>query len=334
PAEPRIFHGRETELADILKLFGEDSPRIVILGAGGMGKTSLSRAVLHHTSIAVRYNDNRFFVACDGSTNQVELAGVIGAHLGFKSGKDLTQGVLQHLSSAPLTLLILDNLETPWDPVDSRNEIEEFLSLLTEITSLALMITMRGAEGPSKVKWTRPFLLPLQPLPQEAAQKIFLDIADDGHLSDDVGQVLGLTNNIPLVINILAHLVDTEGCFRILSRWEVERTSLLSEGYDKRTNLELSISISLSSSRITSIPHCQDLLSLLSILPDGLSDVELKQSKFPIQDILGCKVALLRTALAYSDQDKRLKVLMPIREYMQKLLPPTDHMIRPLLKYF
>ncbi|KAJ7695892.1 hypothetical protein B0H16DRAFT_1485134, partial [Mycena metata] len=117
PAEPRIFHGRETELADILKLFGENSPRIAILGAGGMGKTSLSRAVLHHTSIAVRYNDNGFFVACDGSTtNQVELAGVIGAHLGLKSGKDLTQGVLWHLSSAPPTLLILDNLETPWDP--------------------------------------------------------------------------------------------------------------------------------------------------------------------------------------------------------------------------
>ncbi|KAJ7697100.1 hypothetical protein B0H16DRAFT_1484854, partial [Mycena metata] len=117
PAEPRIFHGRETELADILKLFGENSPRIAILGAGGMGKTSLSRAVLHHTSIAVRYNDNWFFVACDGSTtNQVELAGVIGAHLGLKSGKDLTQGVLWHLSSAPPTLLILDNLETPWDP--------------------------------------------------------------------------------------------------------------------------------------------------------------------------------------------------------------------------
>ncbi|KAJ7746060.1 hypothetical protein B0H16DRAFT_1855454 [Mycena metata] len=319
PAEPKIFHGRDNEIADILKLFKENSPRIAILGAGGMGKTSLSKAVLHHSDIATKYHANRFFIACDGSTNKVELANIIGAHLGLK-------------------------------PAESRKETEEFLSLLTDIPSLALMvctspsllvmslkkyqITMRGAERPSQVKWTRPFLLPLQPLAQEAAQKMFFDIADDGHLLEEVNEVLGLTDNMPLVINLLAHLVDTEGCSIILSRWKTEKTSLLSEGSDKRLNFELSISLSLSSSRITSMPHAQDLLSLLSILPDGLSDVELKQTNFPIKDILGCKAALLRTALAYTDNHKRLKVLMPIREYIQNLLPATDSMIRPLFKHF
>ncbi|KAJ7702932.1 P-loop containing nucleoside triphosphate hydrolase protein, partial [Mycena metata] len=334
PAEPKIFHGREGELTDILKLFSESSPRIAILGAGGMGKTSLSRAVLHHSKITTKYHVNRFFIACDGSTNKIELVNIIGAHLGLKPGKDLTQGVLRHLSNAPPTLLVLDNLETLWDPAESRKEIEEFLSLLTDITSLALMITMRGAERPSKVQWTRPFLLPLKPLAQDAAQKMFLDIADNGHLIEEVNQILALTDNMPLVISLLAHLVDTEGCSKILFRWETERTALLSEGYDKRSNLELSISLSLSSSRMTSTPHSQDLLSLLSILPDGLSDVELKQTKFPIKDIFGCKTALLSTALTYTDDHKRLKVLVPIREYMQNLLPATDQMIRPLLKHF
>ncbi|KAJ7744155.1 P-loop containing nucleoside triphosphate hydrolase protein, partial [Mycena metata] len=334
PAEPKIFHGRENELADILKLFSEASPRIAILGAGGMGKTSLSRAVLHHNEITAKYHVNRFFIACDGSTNKVELVNIIGAHLGLKPEKDLTKGVLRHLSNAPPTLLILDNLETLWDPVELRKEIEEFLSLLTDIISLALMITMRGTERPSKVKWTRPFLLPLQPLAQDAAQRMFLDIADDGHSVEEINQILALTDNMPLVISLLAHLVDTEGCPKILARWETERTALLSEGYDQRSNLELSISLSLSSSRMTSTPDSQDLLSLLSILPDGLSDVELKQSNFPINNILGCKSVLLRTALAYTDEHKRLKVLVPIREYMQKLLPATDQMIRPLFKHF
>ncbi|KAJ7767794.1 P-loop containing nucleoside triphosphate hydrolase protein, partial [Mycena metata] len=334
PAEPKIFHGRENELADILKLFKEESPRIAILGAGGMGKTSLSKAVLHHSEITAKYHVNRFFIACDGSTNQVELVNIIGTHLGLKPAKNLTQGVLRHLANAPPTLLVLDNLDTLWDPAGSRKEIEEFLSLLTDITSVALMITMRGAERPAQVKWTRPFLLPLQPLAQDAAQKMFFDIADDGHLLEEVNQVLGLTDNVPLVINLLAHLVDTEGCSRILSRWKAEKTSLLSEGYDKGSNYNLSISLSLSSPRMTSVPHSQDLLSLLSILPDGLSDVELKQSKFPIKDILGYKTALLRTALAYTDDHKRLKVLMPIREYMQIWLPATEQMIRPLFKHF
>jgi hypothetical protein len=70
------------------------------------------------------------------------------------------------------------------------------------------------------------------------------------------------------------------------------------------------------------------------MLPDGLSDVELVQSKLPIDNILGCKAALIRTSLAYSDEHKQLKVLVPIREYMQKTRPPGDCLVRPLLKHF
>ncbi|KAJ7034358.1 P-loop containing nucleoside triphosphate hydrolase protein, partial [Mycena alexandri] len=334
PAEPKIFHGRDSELTYIRKLFTQGTPRIAILGAGGMGKTSLARAALHCEEIVTKYHANRFFIACDTAASKVELAGLIGAHLGMKPGKDLTKAVLWHFTNGPPSLLILDNLETLWEPVESRKELEEFLSLLTDIINLALVITMRGVERPAKVQWTRPFLLPLQPLAQDAARKVFIDIADDRHSVEEVDQVLHLTGNMPLSISLLAHLVDMEGCTEILSRWETEKTSLISEGYDKRSNLELSISLSLSSPRITSMPHSQDLLALLSILPDGLSDAELKQGQFPIEDILGCKVALLRTALAYTDDHMRLKVLVPVREYMGRLLPPTDQMIRPLLTHF
>ncbi|KAJ7762222.1 hypothetical protein B0H16DRAFT_1688309 [Mycena metata] len=336
PAEPKIFHGRESELADILNHFNESTPRIAILGAGGMGKTSLAQTVLHDEEIVLKYQGNRFFVACDTAASKAELAGLIGAHLGIKPGKDLTQAVLHQLSEGRPTLLILDNFETAWEPAQSRKDIEELLSLLTDIASLALMhkITMRGAERPSKVQWTRPFLPPLGPLAQEAARKVFIDIAGDRHSMEEIDQVLNLTDNMPLSISLLAHAVDVEGCTAILSRWQREQTSVISEGYDQRSNLELSILLSLASPRITSTSYSQELLSLLSILPDGLSDVELKQSNFAIQDILDCKRALVRTALAYTDDHKRLKALIPIREYMAKFLPPTDKMIRPLFKHF
>ncbi|KAJ7695872.1 hypothetical protein B0H16DRAFT_1706483 [Mycena metata] len=224
---------------------------------------------------------------------------------------DLTQAVLYHLSEGSPTLLILDNLETVWEPAESRKEVEEFLSLLTDITSLVLM-----------------------PLAQEAARKVFIAITEDRHPMEEIDQVLSLTDNMPLSINLLAHAVDVEGATAILSRWQREHTSVISEGYDRKSNLESSILLSLESPRITSTPHSQELLSLLSILPDGLSDVELKQSKFAIQDILDCKRALLHTALAYLDDHKRLKALVPIREYMAKFRPPTDEMIGPLFKHF
>ncbi|KAF7368572.1 hypothetical protein MVEN_00180600 [Mycena venus] len=334
PSEPKIFHGRESEMSEILRLLSGETPRIAILGTGGMGKTSLARAVVHHAEISVKYAQHRYFIACDSAANKIELAALIGAHLGLKPGKDLTQAVFQYFTTGPPSLLILDNLETVWEPMECRSDIEEFLSLLTDVQHLALVITMRGAERPSKVHWTRPFLLPLQPLEQPAARQTLIDIAEDHHAPEDVDRVLSLTDNMPLAINLIAHLVDVEGCSSVLSRWEAERTSVISKGYDKRSNLDVSISLSLSSPRIKAVPHAQDLLSLLSMLPNGLSDVELSHSKLPIDNVIGCKTALIRTALAYMDKQKRLKILVPIGEYMQKSHPPASHLIQPLMKYF
>ncbi|KAJ7865405.1 hypothetical protein B0H13DRAFT_2562195 [Mycena leptocephala] len=214
PPEPKIFHGRESELADLLYLF---SP--------GNSKDS----------------NFRIFIACDTVATKVELAALIGAHLGLKPGKDLTQAVCSRFSDDPPTLLILDNLETLWEPPESRNQIEEFLSLLTDVDHLALM--------------------PLRTLNEAAARQTFLDIADGRHEPDEVEKVLALTDNMPLAINLLA--------------------------------------------------------------------IWLTQKAAPV-----CKTALIRTALAYSDEHTRLKALVPIREYMHRTHPPGDHLMQPLLKHF
>jgi Cdc6-like AAA superfamily ATPase len=143
PSEPKIFHGRDSELSDILQLFGQGTPRIAILGAGGMGKTSLARTIIHHTEIAARYKQHRFFIGCDSVATRVELATLIGAHLGLKPGKDLTRPVIQHLTNSPESLLILDNLETVWEAAESRSNIEEFLSLLTGVNHLSLVVSIQ-----------------------------------------------------------------------------------------------------------------------------------------------------------------------------------------------
>jgi CO dehydrogenase nickel-insertion accessory protein CooC1 len=139
PPEPKIFYGRDSELMDIVKQLSLGSARIAILGAGGMGKTALARAVLHHVQVVAKY-ENRFFVACDSATNSIELADRIGSHIGLNAGKDLTKEVVQFFSRGPSCLLILDNLETPWEPVKSRGGVEELLSLLADVRHIALMV--------------------------------------------------------------------------------------------------------------------------------------------------------------------------------------------------
>jgi hypothetical protein len=193
---------------------------------------------------------------------------------------------------------------------------------------------MRGAERPANVHWTHPFLKPLDVLSQDAARQTFIDIADDVHDAEEIDQILLLADNMPLAINLLAHLVAYESVSIVLTRWETERTALISEGHDKRSNLDLSISLSLASPRILPLPQSKDLLSLLSIFPDGLSNAELLQIKVPIDNILACKAALLRTSLAYTDNQRRLKALVPIQEYVQRMHPPTDHLVHPGLNYF
>ncbi|KAJ7766011.1 P-loop containing nucleoside triphosphate hydrolase protein, partial [Mycena metata] len=336
PSEPKIFHGRDAEISEILRAFTQETPRIAVLGAGGMGKTSLTRIILHRTEITARYGQHRFFVSCDTASTKTDLANIIGAHLGINPGRDLARPVVRSFLNCPPCLLILDNLETVWEPAELRKDIEDFLCLLADVQHLALIITMRGAERPAKVRWTRPFLQPLQPLSQDAAQKVFFEITDDSERlsTDNIDKILNLTGNIPLVIDLVSHLVESDGSAEVLSRWEKEATTTVSEGHDHKSNLDLSISLSLSSPRMRTLPQAQGLLSLLSMLPDGLSDVELRQSKIPIQDILTCKAVLLRTSLAYTDEHQRLRVLVPIRQYMQKQHPASSALVQPLLAYF
>jgi hypothetical protein len=142
PSEPKIFHGRESELSVIIKSFERETPRVAILGTGGMGKTSLSRVVLHHPKSVTRYGQHRFFVTCDTVLSSVQLAAHIGEYIGLKPGEDLTWPVIRYFSSSPPSLLILDNLETIWDPIESRRDVENFLALLTEVDHLGLVVSI------------------------------------------------------------------------------------------------------------------------------------------------------------------------------------------------
>ncbi|KAJ7342898.1 hypothetical protein DFH08DRAFT_811234 [Mycena albidolilacea] len=272
-SSPKIFHGRESEVDSIMKMLGQVSPRIAILGGGGMGKTSLARAVLHHPDTCDKF-EYRFLVSAESATTSIELAALIGLHVGLNAGTNLTRPVVQYLSQKPSCVLVLDNLETVWEPMQSRGRIEEFLLLLAGVKHLAL-ITMS--------------------------------------MMKRIAQILQFTDNMPLVVDLIAHWADYEGLSNVLARWETERTALLSVGITSESKV---------------------LLSLLSILPDGLSDAELVQSNLPVRNILSCKTALLATSLAYQDSKRRLRSLMPVREHVQQFLPPSLGLLQCLRKLF
>jgi hypothetical protein len=175
-------------------------------------------------------------------------------------------------------------------------------------------------------------LEPLEPLSNVAAHQTFIEIADDGHDDDSIKELLELTGNLPLAVSLIASVASSEGCTEALSRWKLENTRMLSDGYDQRSSLDISIMLSYTSSRMTS--SAQELLSILSMLPDGLTDVDLVQAKLPIPDILACKATLIQTALAFVGQDQHLKVLLPIREYILHIHPPRNALKLKLQEHF
>ncbi|KAJ7450392.1 hypothetical protein FB451DRAFT_1566603 [Mycena latifolia] len=329
PANPKIFHGRDGEVQDIVSVLLQESPRVAILGSGGIGKTSLATAVVHHSEIAEKFQQ-RYFVACEAASSHIDLVHAVASHFQSEPRENL---IVRALATGPPTLLILDNLETAWEPLSSRARVEEFLSLLTDIPHLALLITMRGVERPGKVRWTRPFFAPLRPLSYEAARQTFLDISDESESNSDIDELLARTDHLPLAVNLIANIVSYEGSETVLNRWKEEHTQLLSEGHDKRSNLDMSISISLSSPRMVAFPGAQDLLGVICILPDGISEADLMNCALPIPNIENCKLALICTSLAYVDRDGRIKTLVPVREYVQSAHPPTPILVRPLREH-
>ncbi|KAJ7259838.1 hypothetical protein C8J57DRAFT_1135088 [Mycena rebaudengoi] len=336
PVPPQIFHGREAEVSHIVSILLQDQEpaHLAILGPGGMGKTSLAKSALHHPDVVSKYK-HRHFISCESANTDRQLIDVVGTHLGLEPARNLSQAIVEHLKSEP-TLLLLDNFETPWEDLKCRNEVEEFLSLLTDVPHLALLLTMRGAERPGKVKWTRPFLSPLSPLPLAASRQTFIDIADDPSPEDQssLAELIELTGNLPLALNLMANVVSYEGYTNCLLRWKQDQTAVLSEGHDRLSNLEKSIMVSLASPRLTSTPEAKALLGLLSLLPDGISDRDLQGSNLPISNLGECKSLLLRTSLAYRDPDERLRILSPISEYIRRTQPPPESLTESLRKYW
>ena len=104
-----------------------------------MGKTTLAMAALHDPKVVEKY-PTCYFIPCDSTHTSDSLVVTIASNLGLDASRGLARAVVHHLSIGPPCLVIFDNFETPWEPVDSRAKVEEFLSLMTDVPHVALLV--------------------------------------------------------------------------------------------------------------------------------------------------------------------------------------------------
>jgi hypothetical protein len=61
---------------------------------------------------------------------------ILGLEVSWGHAKE----VIHQLAIGPPCLVILDNFETPWEAVDGRVKVEVFLSLLTDVAHVVLLV--------------------------------------------------------------------------------------------------------------------------------------------------------------------------------------------------
>ncbi len=313
PAAPDLV-GRTTEVTALVDAWLASPPEpVAVLGAPGIGKSALCLAALHDERVADRYGDRRLFVRCDGATSSESLLSALAADLGITS--EHQPGSLRRQVSdalgAGLTVVVLDNFETPWWGADPL-PVEDLVRTLAAIPQLALALSSRGTARPAGPKW-RDFAM-LSPLPLPDARRVFLAVADPAFAADpQLDDLLTELDGVPLAVELLAYAAQGQpDLTEVAQRWRTERTAMLERMGGARRELSIAVSAeaSITSSQMTE--PARRLLSLLGVLPDGIAREDLA-ALLP-DGALSAAATLRHLGLAF-DEGPRLRMLAPLREH-------------------
>ena len=313
PGPPISFFGRDELIDEVIEL-AENLKPIALIGAGGIGKTSIALSVLHHDRIEKLFGHNRRFIRCDEFPTSrahflARLSEVIGA--GVENPQNLAS--LRPCLSSNKVFIIIDNAESTLDPQGaSAREIYAIVHQLCQIKTVCLLITSRIRTVPPHC--TRP---EIPTLSMEAACDIFYDIyGDHDGRSDVINDLLRHLDFHALSITLLAttasHNDWSHG--RLAKEWKTHRAQVLRTDYNE--SLAASIDLSLNSPTFSKLgPHARGLLEVVAFFPQGVDEENLDQFFPTILDRQNIFDKFCVLSLTYRN-DNFITMLAPLRDHL------------------
>jgi tetratricopeptide (TPR) repeat protein len=323
PPAPRDCFGRDELIEKVVGL-AENLEPIALIGAGGVGKTSIALTVLHHNRIEERFGENRRFIRCDQLPASrthflARLSKVIGA--GVENPQDLTP--LRPLLSSEDMLIVLDNAESMLDPKEiGAKEIYSIVDELCQFKRLCICITSRITTVPPRCECPE-----IPTLSMEAACDIFYGIYRNVGQSSIINDLLKRLDFHALSVKLLATTASHNRWDhdRLAEEWDVQRAQVLQTDYNE--SLAATIELSLSSPTFLSLgPDARDLLGVIAFFPQGVNEKNLEWIFPTISNRKNTFDKFRVLSLTYRS-DGFISMLAPIRDY----LSPQDPLSSPLL---
>ena len=290
---------------------------VVLIGPGGIGKSSISKAIMHDERIIGYFRFHRCFVTYDGVDASMmphdTFISRLSDALAIQGNPTLTS-ILSRLRSSS-TLLVIDNAETFLGAgTKDVGLIKETIVDIGGYQTVHLILTSRSANLPN-------LLLTLQyvsGLDVEASRATFAAIYrhDIGNRLDCLFSSL---DHHPLSISLLSHIATQnayETTDEIVQAWAQRQTHLLRTGEGKSESLPVTIELSLNSPALQA--KKREVLSVLqkvAFLPGGLHRDDIPRLFPECADILATVNALCLSSLIYRSGD-RFTMLAPIRMYI------------------